>query len=348
MGGYKRHEGDAAEICRQIVDRCWNPEREYFQVSNGNYPEFYCRDFGIATGALLGLGHGEKVRKTLEYAMGAFSRHGKIMQVISPHGRPFEFPDYSCDALPFLLRSINLSGATELISKYREFLNYETSRYYEKVFDEKTGLVKKEPSISGMKDFALRISPCYHNCMLAMLAEELKKAKLDNPFKGHDFKRLIKENFWKKTHFIDDLSGHDFVTGDANVFPFWCGIFSEKSMLRSAVAKLRENDLDYPFPLKYHGKRVKEHDMIWQEFFVRNWEKDSIWLNLGMCYLEVAKNADRKLFEFYLDKYRGIVEMHGNFLELFEPNGRPFRTAFFCADDGMLWSAMLLRQLVKA
>ena len=39
--GFYRYEGDAEEICRKIVDSCWNKEKEYFMVSgNGNYPYF--------------------------------------------------------------------------------------------------------------------------------------------------------------------------------------------------------------------------------------------------------------------------------------------------------------------
>ncbi len=345
LRGYKKYEGNAAHVCEKIVGECWNRKKGYYQVSNGNYPEFYCRDFGICTDALIELGHRERVVKTLEYAMKIFSSHGKITQIITPKGKPIEFPSYAADSLPFLLRSINRAGAKHLLEKYREFLNYEIARYYETVFDEKTGMVKRDPKISGMKDYALRVSPCYHNCMLAMLSAEIEKARLANPFAKYDFKGMIKEKFWKGDHFIDDLSDVETVTGDANVFPFWCGIFTEKGMLAKSVAVMRKNMLDTPIPLRYYHKKIKEQDMLWLEVFVSEWERDTAWLHVGMCYLEIVKGLNEWMFSEYLEKYVGFVEKHGNFLEVLEPSGKPVKSAFFCADDGMLWSAMLLRYL---
>jgi len=343
--GYKKFKGNASEICEQIIEKCWNAKDGYYQVSNGNYNEFYCRDFGICTDALIELGYKDRVIKTLEYALAKFSKHGKITQVISHRGTPFEFPSYAADSLPFLLRSLNRSGAKSLIEKYKEFLNYEIAKYYEIVFDESTGMVKKDPKISGMKDYALRISPCYHNSMLAMLSIEIDKAGLPNPFKKYDFKKMIKDKFWRETHFIDDLSDVETITGDANVFPFWCGIFDEKDMLKKAVGKMRENKLDTPLPLRYYHKKIKEHDMIWLSVLVNDWESDTAWLHVGMCYLEIVKKLDKELFNKYLEEYLKFVEKHGNFLEVLEPDGKPVKGAFFCADDGMLWSSMLLRYL---
>ena len=343
--GYGRYPGNAPQILGHIVNQCWNAKQHYYQVSNGNYPEFYCRDFGICTDALLALGHRDKIVKTLEYAMAIYSKHGKITQVISPKGIPFEFPYYSSDALPFILRSLNAAKAKGLIAKYKEFLNYEIGRYYELVFDEKTGLAKKESKIAGMRDHALRVSPCYHNCMIAMLKNEIQKAGLNNPFKKFDFKKIIKEMFWKDGYFIDDLSGNHFVTGDANVFPFWCNIFEDRKMMQSMMKKIRENGLDYPFPLRYYHAKGRHQKMIWQEIFVGDWENDTAWLHLGLCFLDVVKMADSQMYEFYLHKYAGLVEHYGNLMEVFTEKARPFETMFYSADEGMLWSSKLLAHL---
>ncbi len=348
--GYKRYEGSAEQILRQIIDNCWNEKKEYFQVSKGNYTNFYCRDFGIVTIPLIELGYKDKVIKTLEYAMNCYYKHGKITQVISPNGTPFEFPSFAADSLPFLLFSLNRAKANQLISKYKEFLNQEIRRYYKIVFDEKTNLVKKDPHISGMKDYALRISPCYHNCMLAMLKNEIEIAKLDNPFKKYDFNKLIKENFWKNTHFIDDLSGNDTITGDANVFPFWCNVFDAKKdrkMLCLVIKKMQENALDTPLPLRYYHKKIKEHDMIWINKLSKDWEHDTVWLHLGMCYLDIVKKADKKLLKKYLFSLKEWVEKNGNMYEVLEPNGKPLKSFFYKADDGMIWSAILLNHLLN-
>jgi hypothetical protein len=51
--GIKRYNGNAKEICRQIIKDCWNGR--YFQVSNGHFCEFYIRDFGWCVESLLKL-----------------------------------------------------------------------------------------------------------------------------------------------------------------------------------------------------------------------------------------------------------------------------------------------------
>ncbi|MDP6294221.1 MAG: hypothetical protein QGG83_05670, partial [Candidatus Woesearchaeota archaeon] len=62
MFGNRRFSGSANRICEQIVDACWNGR--YFENSLGNYREFWMRDFGMATEALLRMGKKTQVRAT--------------------------------------------------------------------------------------------------------------------------------------------------------------------------------------------------------------------------------------------------------------------------------------------
>ena len=46
--------------------------------------------------------------------------------------------------------------------------------------------------------------------------------------------------------------------------------------------------------------------------------------------------------ESYDTFYKNLIEKHGNFLEVFDANGKPFSTPFYYCDSGMLWAANYL------
>lgn len=338
--GTKKYSGNAKQICRQIVKDCWN--QSYFQVSNGHFTEFYTRDFGLCTESLINLGYRKEVEKTLNYVLDIFKKNDKITTTINPDKRSFDFPYYASDSIPFLTHSLTKLNSKKLISKYSDFLNNQIKKYYDIILDKETGLVTKKRYFSSIKDYAKRKSSCYDNIMVAFLENNIRKLNLKNPFRDYNLKKTIKDNFWTGTHFIDDLSGYDFITGDANVFPYWTGIFTSKKMIKSSIDTIRKNGLDKPFPLRYYHKNIKEHDMISVEVFAKDYEKDTIWMHLGQAYLDVVKNVDKKLLERYLEQYEKLIEKNKNYLELFNSNGTPYKTFFYYADEGMLWSSMFL------
>ncbi len=311
---------------------------------SGHFCEFYARDFGWCTESLLLLGYRKEVISTLDYALSAFQRHGKVEQSINPAGRPFTFPGgkYSPDALAFIARSLRLTADRKLIVKYRDFLNSEVKRYFELVIDRKTGLVRKDRSFSSMKDYSIRQSSCYDNVMTAMLSFDLDALGLPNPFKRWDYHRLIIKHFWTGKYFLDDLSGSKAVCGDANVLPFWSGVVTDKSTLKKAAASMMREGLDKPFPLKYTHRRFSGQKMIGKEIFAGNYERDAIWPHVGLMYIKVVALLDKGLARHYLSQYEKQVLLHKNFLEVYDRDAKPFKNFFFHADEGMLWVANFL------
>jgi hypothetical protein len=342
LHGVKRYKGTADGICRNIIKDCFNGK--YFQVSNGHFHEFYTRDFGWCVDSLLKLGYRKKVLKTLSYALDRFSRHNRITTSISTSGKPFDFPFYAPDSLAFLIRSLSRAKAHPLVKKHRDFLNREIMKYYGKVIDKKTGLVRKDMHFSSMKDHSLRISSCYDNVMSAMLAKELDAFKiLKNPLKKYNFRKIIMENFWNGRYFVEDLSGSRAVTGDSNVFPFWTGVFESKEMLKKAVSSIQRAGLDRPFPLKYtKASKLGKQKFIALEFFAKNYEGNTVWMHMGPLYVSLVKKIDRKQFKKHCIQYRKLIEKHGNYLELFTPEGNPYKTPFYYSDESMLWAANFL------
>ncbi|MBN1157247.1 hypothetical protein JXA85_06495 [Candidatus Woesearchaeota archaeon] len=340
--GYKCYSGDAESIMEQIIEDCWDRKKQYFKVSTGHYLEFWTRDFGLVIDHLINLGYEDEVRKTLEYALEIFSKKNKITTTITPSGITYDFPCYAPDSLAYLTKALVALGDKKLINQHRDFLNSQIKRYFDIVIDKRTGLVRKDRHFSTMKDHAIRESSCYDNCMTAMLKSNIEKLGLKNPFKKYNYEELIKNNFWKKNGFVDDLSGNNTFTGDANVFPFYCGVFNDKKLWKTCFNKIKELGLDKPFPLRYYYKQTKEHEMILLEFLAKNWEHENVWPMLAMPFFEVLEKFKCPELKGYLNQYRELIEKNMTFIELFTPKGKPFKTLVYCADEGMLWSAVFL------
>jgi len=338
--GVKRYKGNAEQICRQIVKECWNGN--YFQVSAGHFCEFYIRDFGWCINSLLKLGFKKEVRKTLEYSLDIYSNQG-LKTTITPKGKTVDIFNYSPDSLAFLVRSLRILRDKELIDKYKEFLKNEIDTFYNLVIDKKVGLVRKDKFFSSIKDEAKRKSSCYDNIIAAMLNDELNKLKFYNPLKKYNFKKIIKTNFWTGNYFVDSLGGNKkVITGDANIFPFWTKVFEEKKMLKSAIEQIQLNKLDEPFPLRYSYFADGNQKMNFVEKFVPNYERTTCWMHMGLLYVQLVKQSDKEKAHEYKMKYKELIEKHHNFLELFNPDGTPFQSRFYYADEGMLWAANYL------
>jgi hypothetical protein len=338
--GTEKYNGNAEEICRQIVKKCWNGS--YFLTSAGHFCEFYCRDFGWCAESLIKLGYEKEVEKTLDYALGIFSKKGGIKTTITPYDEPIDIYHYSPDSLGFILRTISLLKNKKIAEKYKEFLNSEIKKFHDFVIDSKTGLVRKDRQFSSMKDYSKRQSSCYDNVMVWVVHDSLNKIKiLDSPFKKYDFKNLVKENFWNGKYFLDDLSGKDYVSGDSNVFPFWTGMFDDKKMINTAIEAIQREGLDMPLPLSYTSQKVKTK-RLFHGFVVANYEQSTIWAHIGPLLIEVIAKIDKQKAREYLLKYKETIERYGNYLELFERNLTPYRTPFYYSDESMLWAANYL------
>jgi len=311
--------------------------------SAGHFHEFWARDFGFCVDSLLKLGYTAKVKRTLAYALKKYSEHGKITTAINPQGIAFDFPDvYSPDSVAFLFYALQKANSGYLIEKYKDFLNREIKRFYLTVLDKSTGLVKRKTHFSALRDYYIRDSSCYDNTMVALLAETLKKIKvLDNPFKKFDFKKIIKNTFWTGSYFLDDLSGKKHVAGDANIFPFWLGIFDDSKMLSSAIQAMQDAGLDKPFPLKYVSGNPKEKK-IFIEFLVSDWERNCIWPHLGPMFISLVKKIDEYEANTYFLSYKHLIQKNRNFYELYTPDGKPYKSLFYMADESVIWCANYL------
>src|SRR3989338_7040428 len=101
---YKTYTGDAENIAKKIVASCWNGK--YFQVSCGNFPEFYMRDFAYVVQSLIQLGYKKEVSQTLAYALAHFQNEQRITTTITAKGKAIDIFGLAPDSLALLLRSL--------------------------------------------------------------------------------------------------------------------------------------------------------------------------------------------------------------------------------------------------
>mgnify|MGYP006414757199 FL=1 len=78
-----------------------------------------------------------------------------------------------------------------------------------------------------------------------------------------------------------------------------------------------------------------------------NYEGNAIWMQWGLLYLEVVKMVDKKLLNKYLQIYSNLIEKHGNYLEVFNPDGSIYSSPIYYCDESMIWCAGYLGLMKK-
>jgi GH15 family glucan-1,4-alpha-glucosidase len=341
--GYKIYKGTPAQICRQIVDNCFNGD--YFQVSAGHFDHFYVRDFAYCCDSLIICGYQTEVIKTIDFALSKFEDHGRFTTTITSNG-PEDFFSPTPESLALMLRSIKISGYV-LSSGQRAFIEKFAQKINDNYIDKGLlGLLRKDIWFSSIKDHAVRNSSAYDNSMLYLLSDMLDSMKLSNPFDTKEIKKAIIEELFNGKYFYDDMNRKPHISSDANIFPFWCGVIDSRSEFMEILQLFKKAKLEQPYPIKY--TRIPQGKYAFPySFLAPNYEGNTIWMHLGLVFIEVLHKFDKKKAQKYIDVLTGLVDRHKNFLELYNPDGTIYHTLLYSSDESMVWAVMLLRYLEK-
>ncbi|MFW6231315.1 MAG: hypothetical protein ACOC32_04825 [Nanoarchaeota archaeon] len=345
---HHRYQGTVRDILHKIVRNNWNGT--FFCASNGHFHVFYMRDFGLALEGLLHMGYRREVAATLENTLKIYAKHNRLTTTITDQHIPVDMFEPACDTLPFLLRSLRKTRSTYLLKTYFEFLNDQINKYYKDVFDPKKEVVYEKKSFSSMRDHYKRKSSMYDNACMAMLADEIVKLKdlhirFDNPFMKWNHRKVLRDRFWVGSHFLDDISAHHYLATDANTIPYYFDLFNDKDMMESSMNFIISQGLDGPIPAKYTKDPIKEKENPILNFLAPNYEGNTCWTNVGMLFLQLVEKVNRILLKKYIDRYIELIEEHQNFLEVFTPEGKPYKTRFYMYDEGMLWCSVFYLML---
>jgi hypothetical protein len=348
--GRVRYQGSAVEICEQVVRRCFDSERRFFKTSVTSYPEFWARDFGRCVPALLALGFDAEVGDTYLYALGRYQQAGHFALVITPGGRLFDFPAYAPDGFALFLFGLEKLGDRALVARYRTFLEREAERFAALVLDQRTGLVRRGERFSEAQDYAVRDSSCYSNSVCHLLSRSLAALGLANPLERYDYRALVEEHFWAGDHFLDDRSGGQYPSSDAQLLPFWTGLIEPdgegRARLDGVVKWMDGQGLNRPLPSRY-GVGGSEGRRMHLLHLLNPWQGDTVWTCLGLHLLEVLRDFGHPSFPAELERYRALVERLGCFPEVLDAGAADlYEGPFYMSEDSMLWAANLWSLLV--
>ncbi len=343
--GHIRHPGTAEEIIAAVIERCWDGHR--FAASGGQFGQFWARDFGFAAPALVRLGYADRVDASLDWALDAWARAGRITTTIFAGGRPADVWDYGVDSLPLVLRALRATPAGDLlVARHARLLEAEVRTFGEVVVDPATGLVRAGRRLSTHRDTVATSCNAYANAMVALLERELRATGwFGVPFAPGAADRLVGA-FWRGDHFAEGPVGSpdaDVVTGDANVVPFWVEAVPDELGAAAMLSVLDGAGLADPLPLRYSATRPTHEDRV-QRLFVPDYQGTAIWTSLGAMATEVALRADPPRGERWLGGHLGVVERDGTVWEVLDGALAPYRgrLGIWRADEAMLWGAILL------
>lgn len=346
--GPERYQGSAEEICEQIVRRNYDPRRGMFQTSLWSYPEFWARDFGRCVPPLLALGFEREVFETYRYALSCYERAGAFALVITPDGRPFDFPAaYAPDGFAFFLHGLAALGDRSLVARHRAFLDHEAERFAALVTEPETGRVRRRLLFSEAQDNAIRDSSCYSNSACFLARAGLDALGVRNPLARFDLGAVV-EGFWDGDHYVDDMRRPPFASGDAQLLPFWCGAVAApvaRSRLEVVLTWMDRHGLNDPLPSRYGegpvaGRRM--HVVHW----INPWQASAVWTCLGIHLLEVLRGYGHPRYHLELDRFRALIERERCFPEVLDGGtGEIFESPVLLAEDSMLWAANVWRML---
>jgi len=349
LRGQHRYPGDARTVCRAIIEHCWTGD--HYLASAGHFRQFWTRDLGFSSAALVRLGYRERVAASLAWALEAWSREGRVTTTIFPGRRPRDVYTYGVDSLPLVLYALRASDASGLVDRHRAWLGPEVERFGREVLDPATGLVRADRRFSTHRDTVRTSSNCYANTMLVLLSAVLGETGwFPDPVPAGVRERFLAA-FWRVDHFVDQRDG-DLVSGDATVFPFWLGVVAPELGLAGSLAAARAAGLAAPVPLRYTARRDPAAEDPVQRLFVPDYQGTAIWTSLGAIYLALLESVDPAAAAPAIEAYERLVERDGTLWEVLDgadPGLRPYRgrLGIFRADEAMLWSAILLDLLER-
>lgn len=341
FSGIERFEGDAREISQQVLDRLWYGD--FYRTSLGHYNFFWMRDFGTVAESLTNLNQTTHVHHTLRWALRHYRRGGRVKLCIDKNGNVFNAPGKpSIDALPWLLHSLLVSHYY-LNSEERAFLGAELSRYAEKFLTE-TGDIKKHARYAEMRDAVYYDRSAYAIALVGHLAYCVTMLELEGfPFEPSIYSDILINEYWTGEFFRADRSSTNF-SSDSALMPFFLNVVENQEMANKTLDYIDKTELNLPYPMKYGEKPSKRlrYRFGMGPISMPNYTETSLWTWHATYYLHLLVRNNRSEYRKQYEKFSELIERHGTYPELTNPDGSWYNAPFYRADPGMVWAALFL------
>ena len=340
FGTIERFDGDATQICTQIVDKLW--EGDFYRTSLGHFDFFWMRDFGTVCQSLVSVGHTDRVHQTLTWAIGHYRRAGAVTLCIDKAGNTFNAPaKKSVDALPWLLHSIVVSGYSLSLSE-RAFLDRQLEKYCKTFLDPVSGDLRRL-RYAEMRDAVYYDRSAYAVTLVAKLAQCARELGLQTfPFSVQHYQDDLLQNYWTGRYFQADRSTTAY-SSECALMPFFLGIIDDDEKVGRTFEYIQSAGLNKLYPLQYCQKSDLFHYRLGMgRFFMPNYTGTTIWSWHGAFYLHLLKRNGHPEYEKQRAHFAAMIERHGTFPELINPDGSWYKAPLYKADPGMVWAALFL------
>lgn len=338
FGTIERFEGTAKEICHQIIERLW--EGNFYRTSLGHYDFFWMRDFGTVAGSLVRLGQKDKVQHTLRWALHHYRRANTITLCIDQAGNTFNAPaKRSIDALPWLLHSLVVSHY-HLNKSEHLFLQKQLRKYTKAYLDPKSGDLLNV-SYAEMRDAVYYDRSAYAVTLVARLAHCAKELRLTAfAFHPEQYQQELITNYWNGEYFSADRANTAY-SSDCALMPFFLEVINDEDMVHKTCDYINEAGLNALYPLQYgeHSEQFK-YRFAMGKWAMPNYTGTTLWTWHATFYLHTLSRYERPEFRHQYIKFSQLIERHGTYPELTNPDGSWYYVPIYRADPGMVWAAL--------
>ncbi len=334
---YAHIEGDAEAICRETVEHCWNGT--FYTTSLGNFDYFWIRDFAAVVKSLRALGHVDRVRKTIHWALEQYMREDTVTLCITPRGHLFDAPTRGIDTLPSLIHCI-WSAKYELSDVERTFLDRQFERYIHEFLDA-DGMLLSKPGYAELRDGAIYDRSAYSVAMVERMAWSAKHLGLTFPYSHLIYRDELLNHYWNGRYFKADYDNPAF-SAECALIPFIMRSVEDTDKLNLTLDYIRDHHLAQPYAMKYTDTPKKFRYRFWARTIMRNYAGDTIWTWHGAYYLRLLHGQHRPEADGASADFSQMIEMYHTFPEVLHPDGRIYNSLVYKSSEGMIWAAIYL------
>jgi hypothetical protein len=339
FGNIDHFNGDAREICEQVVEKLW--EGDFYRTSLGHFNFFWMRDFGTVCESLIALGHKDRVDHTLKWAMHYYRRSNTISTCIDKAGNCFEAPSRAVDTMPWLLHCLVVSNY-QINQSERRFLERQLKKY-RRFYLEADGSIRKM-KFSEMRDACVYDRSAYALSLVARMAICARTLGLENafPYSPDQYQTNLIDNYWNGTYFNADIDTNAF-SAECALFPFYLGGIYNPDMAARTFDYINRQKMNDPYPLRYTNQPKAFRYHWWMTApFMPNYTGTSIWTWHGTFYLNLLRRYERPEYTTQYARFARLIERHGTYPELLNPDGSWYYVPIYRGDPGMVWAALFL------
>ena len=335
---HAKFDGDAEAICKQIVVKCWNGT--FYTTSLGNFDYFWIRDFAAVAKSLRQLGHVDKVRATLTWALVQYMEEGAVTLCITPTGKLFDAPKHSIDALPSLVHCI-WAAKYELNIAERDFLEAQLQLFITDYLDTSSGLVREKIDAAELRDGVVYDRSAYALAMIERMAWACEHLDLIFPYSHRIYRQELLEHYWNGQYFNADYNNTAF-SADCALVPFIMRSIEDEEKLGATLDYIRDHALAQPYAMRYTDTPNKFRYRLWARTVMRNYAGDTIWTWHGAYYLRLLWGQNRLEAVRVEQDFAHMIERYKTFPELLNPNGTLYNSLLYKSSEGMIWAAIYL------